>query len=283
MKPAALAVALLLCANAATADDLTALSTNFETADVLSDWSEHAPDGFAPKWLPPRIQDGVLVLEPVTGGWFEDLQGGHLYRRVDGNFIVTTRIRVTGTDAELPQTLFSLAGLFVRAPREISATDWAPGGENWLFFSIGTSAPAGSPQFEIKTTTNSLSTLKILPSPTGWIELRIARHGELFTLLHRADGVSDWTVIDQIIRPDLPQILNVGLTAYSDWETVAPIYPDVMRININGTPENNADLLAYVDRITFRRPAVGRIPIANIDAPAFIEAIETRQLDLMAD
>jgi hypothetical protein len=73
----------------------------------------------------------------------------------------------------------------------VSAANWAPGGENWLFFSIGTSAPAGTPQFEIKTTTNSLSTLKILPSPTGWVELRVARHGELFTLLHRADGRTD--------------------------------------------------------------------------------------------
>ena len=283
MKIAALAAALSFAASVATADDLSTLSTDFSAAGALSDWSEHAPDGFAPAWRPPRIQDGVLVLEPVTGGWFEDLQGGHLYRRVDGDFIVTTRIRVTGTDAELPQTLFSLAGLFVRAPREVSATNWAPGRENWLFFSIGTSAPAGNPQFEIKTTTNSLSTLKILPSPTGWVELRIARHGELFTLLHRADGAADWTIIDQMIRPDLPQILNVGLTAYSDWGTVAPIYPDVMRINIHGAPENNADLLAYVDRITFRRPAVGRIAIANIDAPAFIDLIETRRLDLMAD
>ncbi|MEO1292528.1 MAG: hypothetical protein AAFV62_06825, partial [Pseudomonadota bacterium] len=235
------------------------------------------------KWEAPRIEDGQLVLEPITGGWFEDLHAGHLYQQVDGDFIVTTRIRVTGTKADLPQTLFSLAGLFIRAPHEVSATSWAPGRENWLFFSIGTSAPAGEPQFEIKTTTNSLSTLKILPSPTGWVELRIARHAELFTLMHRAEGADEWTVADQMIRPDLPQILNVGLTAYSDWETVAPIYPNVMQININGAPENNADLIAFVDRISFRRPAVGRIPIANVDAPAFIEAIEKRRLDLMLD
>ena len=202
---------------------------------------------------------------------------------VDGDFIATTRIRVTGTEAELPQTLFSLAGLFVRAPREVSAASWAPGRENWLFFSIGTSAPAGEPQFEIKTTTNSLSTLKIHPSPTGWVELRIARHAELFTLLHRAEGEAAWTIADQMIRPDLPQVLNVGITAYADWGSVQPIYPDAMRVNTQGTPQNNADLIAYVDRIDFRRPAVGRIPIANIDAPAFIEAIEARRVDLLAD
>lgn len=275
--------ALALSAGAAAADDLTELSTGFDDAAALAAWSEHAPDGFTPKWQAPRIENGMLILEPISGGWFEELHGGHLYRVVDGDFIVTTRLRVTGTEAELPQTLFSLAGLFVRAPHPVSAASWAPGRENWLFFSIGTSAPAGTPQFEIKTTTNSLSTLKIRPAPTGWIELRLARHGELFTLMHRAEGAADWTVADQMIRPDLPRVLNVGLTAYADWGSVQPIYPDMMRVNTQGTPQDNADLIAYVDRIDFRRPAVGRIAIANIDAPAFLDAIETRRADLLAD
>ncbi|MEM9765736.1 MAG: hypothetical protein AAF968_25100 [Pseudomonadota bacterium] len=267
----------------AAADDLAALSTGFDEPAALAAWTEHAPEGFTPKWQAPRIDDGHLVLEPISGGWFEELHGGHLYRTVEGDFIVTTRINVAGTEAALPQTLFSLAGLFVRAPRSFTAATWAPGRENWLFFSIGTSAPAGEPQFEIKTTMNSLSTLKIHPAPTGWVELRLARHGELFTLLHRADSATDWTVADQMIRPDLPQVLNVGLTAYADWGSVAPIYPDMMRVNTEGTPENNADLIARVDWIAFRRTAVGRIPIANIFAPAFIVAIEKRRADLLAD
>lgn len=56
-----------------------------------------------------------------------------------------------------------------------------------------------------------------------------------------------------------------------------------MRVHTEGTPESNADLIARVGWIAFRRPAVARIPIANIDAPAFIDAIETRRADLMAD
>ncbi|MEO1088989.1 MAG: hypothetical protein AAFX81_00005 [Pseudomonadota bacterium] len=282
-RTALAALACTLMITPAGADDLVGLSTGFETEEALAAWSEHAPDGFTPKWLPPRVEDGMLVLEPISGGWFEELHGGHLFRGVEGDFIVTTRIRVTGTEAALPQTLFSLAGLFVRAPNSVSADGWAPGRENWLFFSIGTSAPAGTPQFEIKTTTNSLSTLKIRPAPTGWVELRLARHAELFTLLHRAEGEAAWTVADQMIRPDLPLVLNVGLTAYADWGSVQPIYPDMMRVNTQGTPENNADLIAYVDRIDFRRPAVGRIPIANIDAPDVIEAIGVRRADLLAD
>ncbi len=51
---------------------------------------------------------------------------------------------------------------------------------------------------------------------TGWVELRLARHGELFTVLHRADGATDWTIADQVIRPDLTEVRNVGLTASAD-------------------------------------------------------------------
>ena len=275
-------IAMLALASHAQADDISALSTDFDTPQALAAWSEHAPEGFTPKWEEPRIEDGRLVLEPRSSGWFEDNQAGHLYHEIAGDFIATTRIEVTGTTADLPQTSFSLAGLFVRAPRDVSAATWTPGQENWLFFSVGTAAPAGEPHYEVKTTTNSLSTLKILPAQSGPVDLRIARHGELFTLLARPEG-SDWAVVDQIIRPDMPHILNVGLTAYSDYDSVAPIYPDFQRYNTQGAAEDNADLIAYVDSFTLRRPTTGRLPIANIGAPAFLDVIAQREADLMSD
>lgn len=61
-----------------------------------------------------------------------DNQAGRLYREVTGNFVVTVRLEVMGTNRALPYAEFSLAGLFVRAPREFSAATWTPGGENWL-------------------------------------------------------------------------------------------------------------------------------------------------------
>ncbi|MEO1016494.1 MAG: hypothetical protein AAFY56_02195, partial [Pseudomonadota bacterium] len=107
--------------------------------------------------------------------------------------------------------------------------------------------------------------------------------GELFTLLERPDAVEEWRVIDQIIRPDLPHVLNVGLTAYADYASVQPIYPDYQQYNTEGAAAENADLIAHVDSITFRRPTTGRLPIANIDAPAFIDVIAMRRADLLSD
>ncbi|MFQ6553079.1 hypothetical protein AAD018_012145 [Aestuariibius insulae] len=62
----------------------------------------------------------------------------------------------------------------------------------------------------MKTTANTLSALPILPASIGPIDLRITRDCEIFTLLTRSEG-QDWEVIEQIIRPDLPLVLYVGL------------------------------------------------------------------------
>jgi len=267
---------IALTSNTVRADNsnsnLSDLTTVFDNAEALMGWNEHVVPGFTAKWLSPRIEDGHLVLEPTSSGWFEDMQAGHLYREVTGNFVVTATMSVEGTEAQLPQTLFSLAGLFIREPRPgLTAESWEPNKENWLFFSTGTAFPAGAPQFEIKTTYNSLSTLKIYSAEeiyadglTRNVDLRVARQGELFSLLYRVEGKEEFTLLDQFIRPDLPETLNVGLTAYADWESVAPIYPDYMRYNTE-QPAMNGDLVARVERIEFRRPTVDRFPVASFD------------------
>jgi hypothetical protein len=275
----------LLAGASAAADRLTHLSSEFQTPAALSGWREHTPIGFSPKWEAPMVANGALILKPKSSGWFEDNQAGHLFKPVTGDFIVTTQLTVCGTTTDIPQTEFSLAGLFVRVPRSVSAADWQPGQENWLFLSVGTASPAGAPQYEIKTTTNSVSTLKILPAQPGSVQLRMARHGELFTLMVRPNGQKQWRVVDQFIRPDLPETLNVGLTAYADYGSVAPTYPNYLLYNTKGAVGQKADLIARVDWIRFRQPKTQRFPIANIDAPASFGAdvIKARREDLMAD
>ncbi|MEL6400957.1 MAG: hypothetical protein AAFR26_18105 [Cyanobacteria bacterium J06626_4] len=266
-------------------DDLRSLSTRFDTPQALTNWQEFQVEGWVPKWEAPRIENGVLMLQPRSSGWFEDNTGGHLYQEVTGDFIVTTRIRVEGTQSPLPQRSFSLAGLFIREPRTMTAETWEPNQENWLFFSVGTASPAGRSQFEIKSTYDSLSTLKISEAQAGWMRLRVARSGELFTLLYQADGSSEWTVLDQFIRPDLPATLNVGLTAYADWESVSVDYPNYQQYNEQGASTQNADLVAYVESIEFRRPSTSRFPLATLDPSVSPnpQLSEARMQDLMKD
>ncbi len=265
--------------------DLRSLSTRFDRPESLQGWQELQVDGWMRKWETPTVKNGSLVLQPKSSGWFEDNQAGHLYRQVTGDFIVTTRIRVEGTQKSMPQRSFSLAGLLIREPRTFTKESWTPNNENWLFFSIGTAFPAGSSQFEMKSTSNSLSTLKIADAPEGWMRLRVARSGELFTLLYQEENSDQWQVLEQFIRPDLPETLNVGLTAYADWDSVAPDYPNYQKYNENGASTQNADLVAYVESIDFRRPMTPRFPLATLDPRVSFDPqlSEARMKDLMAD
>ncbi|MEO1403329.1 MAG: hypothetical protein AAFV72_19060 [Cyanobacteria bacterium J06635_1] len=266
-------------------NDLRSLSTRFDSPEALQGWQAFQVKGWLPKWEPPTVEDGNLVLQPRSSGWFEDNTAGHLYREVTGDFIVTTRLRVAGTQSAIPQRSFSLAGLFIRAPRTLTAANWEPNQENWLFFSTGTAFPAGQPQFEIKSTYNSLSTLKISDAPEGWMRLRIGRSGELFTLLYQAEDSREWQVLDQFIRPDLPETLNVGLTAYADWDSLAPDYPNYQEYNERGAATQNADLVAYVESIDFRRPSTPRFPLATLDPTVSFDPqlSETRMRELMGN
>jgi hypothetical protein len=266
-----------------TDDNLRSLSTRFDRPESLQGWQELQVEGWVAKWETPIVENSSLVLQPKSSGWFEDNQAGHLYREVRGDFIVTTRIRVEGTQKPMPQRSFSLAGLLIREPRTFTKASWTPKNENWLFFSIGTAFPAGLSQFEIKSTSNSLSTLKIFDAKEGWMRLKVARSGELFTLLYQEESSDQWKVLDQFIRPDLPETLNVGLTAYADWDSIAPDYPNYQEYNENGASTQNADLVAYVESIDFRRPMTPRFPLATLEPRVSFDPklSEARMKDLM--
>jgi hypothetical protein len=236
---------------------------NFNNEKSLADWKLLEIENWNSKWRKIEVKNSALIIEPKSSGWFEDNYSGFLYRELTGDFIVTARIKVEGIYSEMPLTAFSLAGLFIRKQREFNAETWRPGQENWLFFSTGSATEAGKPQFEIKTTYQSTSTLKIYPAKTGWVELRIVRLDEIFTLFYKYETTS-WILLDQFIRPDLPLTLQVGITAYSDWPSVSEIYPDYIKYNKEGIKQDKGDLRVFIDWISFRKPKMKKIlPIAT--------------------
>ena len=252
--------------------------TDFDSQQDLQAWNQHEVGGWVSKVRSINVKDGKLVIEPKSSGWFEDMQAGHIYREVTGDFILTTRIKVEGTNSEVPQTDFTLSGLFVRAPRDVTSANWTEGKENWMFLSTGTAMPAGEPHYEIKTTQDSKSVLKILPGSTGWKQLRIVRSGHIFYLMAKDEGASEWAFLDEFIRPDLPQTLNVGLTAYADWTSASKIYPDFKTLNEKGPGIDKGDLRAHVDWIEvkpFVRPE-GQFPVLATANPEMIRALTAK-------
>lgn len=242
-------------------DSLERYSTVFDNPQTLADWSLLQIAGWPDRWHPLRFDEENgqrhLVIEPKVSSWYEDIIGGFLYREIAGDFEVTARVHASGRKGATPTRSFSLGGLMVRAPREVTAENIEPNKENWLFLTTGTVDRPGEPQFEAKTTMNSVSTLRSYPARRGWLDLRIVRLKELFTLLYRYDG-EEWNYLDQWVRPDLPETLQVGLIAYTDWDGAAAVYPDLMAINEGRIPNGVEDLTLRVASIQFRQPSIGR-------------------------
>lgn len=252
----------------------TIIKDDFSSSKSLSNWTSLEIEGWESKIRKLTVENDQLVIEPTSSGWFEDNFAGYFYQEYNGNFELSTKVKVEGTTDNLPQTAFSLAGLFVRVPRELKASQWERGKENWMFFSIGSATEPGKSQFEIKSTYNSQSTLKIYPAKEKWVELKIVRVSEVFTLLYKFED-EEWVLLDQFIRPDLPETLQLGVTAYADWPSVAEVYPNYEEYNTNGTPEDHGDLVAYFDYIEITpTPVKKELPIANFIGQQVLTSIQ---------
>ncbi|HRQ65026.1 MAG TPA: hypothetical protein PKZ76_09210 [Xanthomonadaceae bacterium] len=252
------------------ADDLCPLSDEFDDSATLADWSrlyevEGWPDQLE-NWDIAIGQAGHMTLLPYTSSWYEDLRGVLVFKPVTGDFVVSTRF-TAGNRAQTgaPQALFSLAGLFIRAPRDIqSPDDWTPGGENYVFLSAGSADSPGNYQYEVKTTIDSESTLHITSAcettcdPLRTFELRAARlEGDHMIMLRREPG-STWQVHRRYPRNDLPENLQVGVTSYTDWGSIIGVYWPDDQFGHNNTviTDGNPDLLARFEYVRFRRPAI---------------------------
>jgi hypothetical protein len=244
------------------ADDLTPLSDEFDQAGTLAQWKDLATvekfPGKAARLDINTTSPGQLYIEPLTSTWFEDYRGVFLYKEVSGDYMVSARVRASGKVSDSPTSTFSLSGLMSRAPRNITMESWTPHGENWLFIATGYgNGGIDGPQFETKTTTNSASDLWLTPSRADWVNLRILRVGEVFLMLYQFTG-GPWTLSRCFDRPDLPQTLQVGIHAYTDWNTITTRYPDdpegFNRTTLTG-PDTHPDLIARDDYVRFQRPA----------------------------
>ncbi|WP_019586722.1 hypothetical protein [Deinococcus apachensis] len=259
---ATLTLLLALPGHALAADDLAPLSDEFSDAGTLRSWQRaDEVEGWPGKWRALDVNaafPGELHIEPQTSEWYGDWQAPYLFKTVSGDFVVTARVRVTGRGGAVPQRAFSLLGLMARAPRMDTAATWTAGRENWVFLTVGT-GNGGVPQFEAKTTVNSASTLELTPARTGWVELRLARVGASFVLLHRLDG-GRWTLHKAYFRPDLPATLQVGLNAYTDYDTIQRYLRrgeyDPRQANGSLVPDGQPDLIGRVDFVRFGRPNV---------------------------
>lgn len=281
-------------------DDLVTLSDEFDDPATLSHWlRNNEVEGWnadkLEQWNIDTNTPGHMRLMPYSSSWFANFTGAYTFKEVTGDFVVTINLDVlnrAGTGR--PNSDFSLAGLLIRTPRGISAaapqpdpgpavilpwppvgytTDWQPFTENYIFLSYGfgstglTFPDQFNParwHYEVKTTINGASTLYPrtfgVPQNEPNATLQIVRRGPVFLLLRR-HGNGPWIIENRFIRNDMPATLQVGITTYTDWNTVSAgwnfssIVQPFHQNRIANIGVGNPDLIADVDFFRIRRPS----------------------------
>lgn len=280
MKTYTLAILCTLGVQCAHADDIQALGDEFGSNVTLPQWIQlNDTEGWNANQLElwdvnPSYAPGHMVMAPYSSGWYMDMRGVLVYKEITGNFVVTLRMRVTrrGENGQLPNEAgftersgapsrqFSLAGVFVRTPRDITqaapdpvpagspswpppvagqpghfTTDWTPDGDNYIFLSFGSAGNQGTWQYEVKTTRNGNSRLYYnnhgVPADVDEaqiVTLQLIRVGNtVVTLRKHADG--PWIVENRYTQappsplqqlPDFGDTLQIGITTYTDWNSI---------------------------------------------------------------
>jgi len=251
---AAACCCLLLSLPACAQDDLAALSTEFDSAADLNAFQRvHQVEGSpADQLARGEVDNGWLVLEPHTSVWYQDYRGVLLFKPITGDFVVTTHAVVSGRNGGPPRSNYSLGGLMVRTPRQITPQTWQPRGENYVFLSLGAAGNPGQWQFEVKTTVNSDSQLRVVGANGGDGLIRIARIGQSIVCLRNQGG--QWQVHQRYRRADFPQTLQVGLCVYTDYNSASRLQP--RQHNQTVIREGNPDLIARFEYLRYQRPQV---------------------------
>ncbi|HEY0654519.1 MAG TPA: DUF1349 domain-containing protein [Chryseosolibacter sp.] len=236
------------------------INSEFNDSNELSHWKWlHETEGWPDKVRKKEVNNGKLVLEMGTSGWFADKNAPFLYKEVSGDFDVRARIHATGVDGGISKTLWSLGGLMVRVPKRAGKDQWKPKEENWMFMTTGVAEEPGKQVIETKYTLNSKSNLKLRDAKAEWITLRITRVGNAFIMMYKYDRDKTWTVHDRFYLVDWPPVLQVGLNGYTNSNAVPGniLWGDPFKFN-NETFDHlgQPDFLLTVDYVHFGKPAV---------------------------
>lgn len=276
------------------ADDLGALSDEFNYGGTVANWQRiYQVEGWGNNVLEQfdinGTRAGRMVMVPYSSSWYAEWRGELTFKNVTGDFVVTTDVEPTRrTGVGAPRSSYSLAGIMVRTPRTMtSPSGWTPGGQNYIFLSLGAASNPGAYQYEVKTTRNSESVLNISDGAPARAIIQVARLGPHLITLRRDQG-SDWRVHRRYFRPDMPAQLQAGLTVYTDWAVCERVgfANQNTRVLTNGAALSgggtvtgaNPDLIAAFDYVRYARPQIPP-PLANAN---FSDANAVTDAELLA-
>jgi hypothetical protein len=201
---------------------LLPISDEFNDAKSLKNWkvfseTEHWPNRIE-KTDVNKTLAGHLYLEPKFGGWWNGFHGALLYREIQGDFVVVTRLLVKGKKESLPTVVWNRGGILVRKPGDLSI-DPKDRVENLVHIMTGVN---GGKAFTVYSGNIRDSRYDWSQHPNSaqkesrYVELGIFRAGEVFIAFYRYE-TPEWKILRKDVRPDLAGItLQAGLTACAE-------------------------------------------------------------------
>ncbi len=245
------------------------LSDEFDDSSSLSNWNIfNQING-----LPQRINTidinnhskGNLYLNPYPAAWYGGYHGVFLYKKVKGNFIATTRIKVIGKRNELPKDIWSTAGLMIREPDDLREQS-RKNKENWVYLMTG----RGSKEnlvIDWKSVRNNEYYYVATERKKGWLQLGIVRIGPMFIYIYKYDN-EKWKIGKRrYIRSDLPIDMQIGISATADIKKTHDYTFDEFN---SKELKHSTDLLVYWDYFRIRRPTINENIIRKIISQDFV-------------
>lgn len=253
-------------------DPLSIFDDEFDTAPTLDDWLRlYQTENWSedPLNVYQIGETGVLSMEPSTTTWWQNFIGPLVYKEVAGDFVVTTRVALSGDFDTQPYAYYTLAGLLVRQAQAAgydAQSDFVPGQQNYFSLLMGFTTPGNGPRVLSNHTVSSVSTNPTVGISGYSAELRVARLGDILVALLREPG-GEWQVVRTVSWPGMPETMQVGLAAVGDYIGLNSGSMGVFEHN--DTAVNvNASLQADFEFVRFRTPIV----------PEMLEGVDISQL-----
>jgi len=169
-------------------------------------------------WYQPDLVDWTLVGDSLViktnqeSVWWKNSRGPMLFRLIKGNVDVSIKLnaRKASNSEVFPDNAYQFGGIMFRDPASGSILT----SENYVFNVIGNRGPNGI-QVETKSTYNGWSSVQGTDWATGDVELKIKRTGAQFSLFARSLEDTDWQLVQEFQRADLPETLQLGIIVYS--------------------------------------------------------------------
>jgi hypothetical protein len=170
------------------------------------------------QWYQPDLIDWELDGDSLSmktnqeSVWWKNSRGPMLFRPVKGDVEVSIKLnaRKASDPKVFPDSAYQFGGIMLRDP----VSDYMLTSENYVFNVIGNRGEEGI-QVETKSTNNGWSSVQGTDWNTADVELKIKRSGALFSLYVRSLESSEWQLVQEYQRVDLPETLQLGVIVYS--------------------------------------------------------------------